>query len=163
MSEGFVEAIYIGPDEAGPLHEVTEVEAIAGAGLAGDRKYIEALPEHKRGEPGRNLTLIEAEALEGLAEEHGIELGPGESRRQLVTRGVRLNPLVGRRFRVGDVDCLGIELCEPCAHLQSLTQQGVIRGLAHRGGLRADILTSGTISAGDPVHELLERAEAPAA
>ncbi len=163
MSEGLVEAIDIGAESAGPLHEVAEARAEARAGLVGDRKHRSSLPARKRDEPGRNLTLIEAEALEALASEHGIELGPGESRRQIVTRGIRLNPLVGRRFRVGGVECLGIELCEPCAHLQSLTQRGVIRGLAHRGGLRADILVGGTIRAGDAVSELPGRAEATAA
>lgn len=160
--EGHVEAIYIGPDEAGPLAEVPEVVAEAGRGLVGDRKHFDSLPERKRGEPGRNITLIEAEALEALAAEHGIELGPGEARRQIQTRGVRLNPLVGKRFLVGDVECLGIELCEPCDHLQSLTEPGVMRGLVHRGGLRADILSGGTIRPGDPVREAPDRAEATA-
>jgi MOSC domain-containing protein YiiM len=162
LSEGRVEAIYIGPDVAGPLAEVPEVEAVAGEGLVGDRKHRDALPEHKRDEPGRHITLIEAEALEALAAEHGIALGPGESRRQIVTRGARLNPLVGKRFLVGEVECVGIELCEPCAHLQSLTEPGVMRGLVHRGGLRADILSGGTIRPGDPVREVPDRAEAPA-
>jgi MOSC domain-containing protein YiiM len=163
LSEGHVEAIYIGPDVAGPLGEVPEAVAEAGKGLVGDRKHWDSLPAHKREEPGRNITLIEAEALEALAAEHGIELGPGESRRQIVTRGASLNPLVGKRFLVGEVECVGIELCEPCAHLQSLTQPGVMRGLVHRGGLRADILTGGTIRPGDPVREVPDRAEAPAA
>jgi MOSC domain-containing protein YiiM len=162
LSEARVEAIFIGPERAGPLGEVPEVEAVTGKGLLGDRKYWDALPEEKRAEPGRNITLIEAEALEALAEEHGIELRPGESRRQIVTRGARLNPLVGKRFMVGEVECEGVELCEPCSHLQSLTETGVIRGLAHRGGLRADILSGGTIRAGDPVREVPDRAEAPA-
>jgi MOSC domain-containing protein YiiM len=163
LSEGRVEAIYIGPEEAGPLHEVSEVVAETGRGLVGDRKHYDALPAHKREEPGRNLTLIEAEALEALADEHGIELGPGESRRQIVTRGLRLNPLVGKRFLVGQVECYATELNEPCAHLQSLTQPGVMRGLVHRGGIRADILKGGTIRPGDPVREVTDRAEAPAA
>ena len=163
MTSGRVEAIYVGPREAGPLHEVREVRAVAGKGLEGDRKYRDRFPAHKRAEPGRDLTLIEAEALEALAEEHGIELGPGESRRQILTRGLRLNPLVGKRFRVGDVECVGIEQCEPCAHLQSLTQPGVMRGLVHRGGLRADIITGGTIRAGDPIDEVADRASSPAA
>jgi MOSC domain-containing protein YiiM len=162
LSEGRVEAIYIGPEVAGPLAAVPEVEAVAGEGLVGDRKHRDALPEHKRDEPGRHITLIEAEALEALAAEHGIALGPGESRRQIVTRGARLNPLVGKRFLVGEVECVGIELCEPCAHLQSLTEPGVMRGLVHRGGLRADILSGGTIRPGDPVREVSDRAEAPA-
>jgi MOSC domain-containing protein YiiM len=163
LSDGRVEAIFIGPDKAGPLAEVPEVVAVAGKGLEGDRKWIDKLPPAARKEPGRHLTLIEAEALEALAEEHGIELGPGESRRQIVTRGVRLNPLVGKRFLVGDVECVGVELCEPCNHLQSLTQPGVMRGLVHRGGLRADLLTGGTIRPGDSIREVPDRAEAPAA
>jgi MOSC domain-containing protein YiiM len=162
LSDGRVEAIYIGPETAGPLGEVLEVEAVAGEGLVGDRKHRDALPEHKRDEPGRHITLVEAEALEALAEEHGIELGPGQSRRQIVTRGARLNPLVGKLFLVGAVKCVGVELCEPCAHLESLTQPGVMRGLVHRGGLRADILSGGTIRPGDPVREVSERAEAAA-
>ena len=97
------------------MHAVDRVEAVAGAGLRGDR-YFEP-----GAEPARQLTLIESEELERLAAEAGIELAPGESRRQLTTRGVRLNPLVGRRFRVGEVECRGIELCEPCSHLQKLT------------------------------------------
>jgi MOSC domain-containing protein YiiM len=159
--EGHVEAIFIGPVESGPLGEVPEVSAVAGRGLEGDRNYRENPPPGE--ESGRDLTLIEAEALEALAAENGIVLGAGESRRQVQTRGIPLNPLVGKRFLVGEVECLGIELCEPCAHLQSLTQAGVIRGLAHRGGLRADIIAGGTIRRGDPVREVPDRAEAPAA
>jgi MOSC domain-containing protein YiiM len=160
LSEGHVEAIFIGPEEAGPLGEVPEVKAVAGKGLVGDRHFREAPDEHE--EAGRDITLIEAEAVEALAAEHGIQLGPGESRRQIYTRGARLNPLVGKRFLVGEVECVGVELCEPCSHLQSLTHPGVLRGLVHRGGLRADILSGGTIRPGDPVREVPDRAEASA-
>jgi MOSC domain-containing protein YiiM len=163
LSDGRVEAIFIGAARAGPLHEVPEVVAEAGKGLVGDRKHYGSLPPAAREEPGRDLTLIEAESIEALAEEHGIELGPGESRRQIVTRGARLNPLVGKHFTVGDVECVGVELCEPCSHLQSLTQPGVMRGLVHRGGLRADIRKGGTIRPGDPVREVTDRAGTPAA
>ena len=159
-ADGHVEAIYLGAVEAGPLGEVPQAEAVAGKGLVGDRHYRENPPPDE--ESGRDLTLIETEALEALAAEHGIELGPGESRRQVYTRGIRLNPLVGKRFMVGDVECVGIELCEPCNHLQSLTPSGTLRGLVHRGGLRADILSGGTIRPGDPVREVPDRAEAPA-
>jgi MOSC domain-containing protein YiiM len=159
-ADGHVQAIYIGPVEAGPLGEVHEVEAVAGHGLIGDRHYRDNPPPDE--EAGRDITLIEAEAVEALAAEHGIELGPGEARRQIYTRGVRLNPLVGKRFKVGEVECVGVELCEPCNHLQKLTHPGVLRGLVHRGGLRADILSGGTIRPGDPVREVTDRAEAPA-
>jgi len=75
-------------------------------------------------------------------------LGYAEARRNVVTRGIDLNALVGRRFRIGDVECLGQRLCEPCAHLERLTSKGVLRGLIHRGGLRADVLTGGQVTTG---------------
>jgi MOSC domain-containing protein YiiM len=80
-----------------------------------------------------------------------VGLTGAQSRRQVVVRGVRLNDLVGRRFRVGDVECLGVELCEPCLHLESLTRPGIIDELVHRAGLNADLLSSGTIAVGDPI------------
>jgi MOSC domain-containing protein YiiM len=158
MSEGRVEGIFIGPVTSGPLHEVPEVAAVAGMGLEGDRYY----GDHSQGEPGRDLTLIEAESLERLTEETGIVLAPGESRRQLTTRGVRLLELVGQRFFVGEVECLGIEDNPSCNHLQKLTQPGVLRGLARSGGIRADIVGSGTIRTGDAIREVPDRAPAEA-
>ena len=136
-----VEAINIGPSEA--IKPVASVSALAGQGLQGDRHF-----RSRGAKPGQALTLIEAEALEDVG------LTGAQSRRQVVVRGVRLNDLVGRRFRVGDVECLGVELCEPCLHLQQLTRPGIIKDLIHRGGLNADILTDGQISVGDPVSEV---------
>jgi MOSC domain-containing protein YiiM len=95
--------------------------------------------------------LIEIEAIEALKREKDITLVPAASRRNLVTRGVPLNHLVGREFRVGPVRLLGTRLCEPCAYLEGLTQKGVLAGLIHRGGLRADIVAGGTIRVGDLV------------
>jgi|SRR5215211_5274404 len=153
MSAGRVEGIYLAPESGAPTAPVKEVQAIAGQGLAGDRKFRDRVLASKQDEPGRDLTLIEAEAIEGLAEA-GIELGPGEARRQVVTRGIGLNDLVDRRFAVGESECVGIELCEPCSHLEGLTRPGVMRGLVHRGGLRADILVGGTIRVGDEIRTL---------
>jgi MOSC domain-containing protein YiiM len=136
---GSVERIAVAPQESALPEQVPEVEVSPG-GLAGDRY----------GDAG-DVTLIEAEALEGLRADTGIELSHDESRRQVLTRGISLNDLVGRRFRVGSVELVGAELCEPCAHLQSLTYDGVLRGLVHRGGLRADIVHEGRIAVGDPV------------
>ena len=133
-----VESIAIGPSEA--LEQVDSVRAVAGQGLEGDRKFR---PGGAR--PGGAITLIEAEVLEDVG------LTGAESRRQVVVRGVRLNDLVGKRFHVGEVECVGVELCEPCLHLQSLTRPGIIDDLLHRGGLNADILTDGTIAVGDTV------------
>lgn len=130
--------INIGPSEA--LAGVESVAALAGKGLKGDRQFCE-----EGARPGAALTLIEAEALEDVG------LSGAESRRQVVVRGVRLNDLVGKRFRVGSVECVGVELCEPCLHLQKLTRPGIIKDLIHRGGLNADILNDGQITVGDAV------------
>ena len=102
-------------------------------------------------DPDFELTLIEAEAVEALARDYGLQLEPGNARRNLVTRGVALNHLVGREFKIGDVLIRGIRLCEPCEQLQRVTGKQLIKGLRHRGGLRAQILTEGTIHMGDLV------------
>jgi len=103
--------------------------------------------------PDREVTLIEIEAIEAMKRDLGIELDPGASRQNIVTRGVPLNHLVGRKFRVGEVTLFGVRLCEPCSHLERLSHPGVREALIHRGGLRAQILADGTIQVGDPVRE----------
>jgi MOSC domain-containing protein YiiM len=148
---GTVEGIFIAAEAEGAALPVESVRAVAGEGLEGDRYFAGNGTFYKERKPGQDITLIEAEAIEGLAREDGIELGPGGSRRNVVTRGIALNDLVGRRFTVGEVECLGQRLCDPCSHLERMTQPGVLKGLANRGGLRADILGSGTISVGDEV------------
>jgi MOSC domain-containing protein YiiM len=139
---GAVEQIAISPEESALPGSVAAVE-VGPQGMVGDR-YAEA----------GDITLIEAEALEAFTAETGITLSHEESRRQVLTRGIRLNDLVGRRFKVGEVECVGRELCEPCNRLQSLTQEGVLRGMVHRAGLNADILKPGRISVGDGVSAL---------
>jgi MOSC domain-containing protein YiiM len=135
-----VEAIHLGAPRKPELWTVESVQAVAGKGLEGDRHF------HAEGAaPGQALTLVAAEVVEEVG------LRPGETRRQVTVRDVDVNALVGKRFRVGEVECLGVELCEPCLHLQSLTRPGIIEELAHRGGLNADILNDGTIAVGDPV------------
>jgi MOSC domain-containing protein YiiM len=143
---GRVEGIYI-TDTHGELPEPVEsVRAVAGRGLEGNRYFFDG-----DAPSGQSLTLIAAEAVEAMDREHGITIEPRESRRNVVTRGIDVNELVGKRFRVGAVECLGVELCEPCADLQAMTKPGVIKGLVHRGGLNADILSDGEISVGDAV------------
>jgi MOSC domain-containing protein YiiM len=146
---GTVQAIYIAPESGAPTEPVERITAIAGRGLEGDRKFDAR--SVSGGEPGKDITLIEAEAVDALATEHGIELGYGEPRRQVVTRGISLNDLVGKRFKVGDLECVGVELCHPCKHMESLTKPGTMKGLVNRGGLNADILTGGELSVGDTV------------
>jgi MOSC domain-containing protein YiiM len=142
---GVVEQIAITPDREALPAPAPSVRAEAGCGIEGEYHWS-ATPE-----PGQSLTLIAAEALEGLREDTGIELSHEASRRNVLTRGIDLNALVGRRFKVGGVECEGTELCEPCNTLAKLTERGVLRGLVHRGGLRADILASGEIAVGDAV------------
>jgi MOSC domain-containing protein YiiM len=151
MWQGSVVAIHIAAEAAKPLDGVPEVRAIPGRGLEGDRYFNHVGTYSKTPGSGREVTLIEAEAMEALAREEGIDLPPGASRRNITTRGVPLNHLVGRRFLVGEVLLQGTRLCEPCTHLEGLTRKGVLSGLVHRGGLRATILTGGTIRPGDIV------------
>ena len=139
------------------MQQITTARAIPGRGLDGDRYANRAgtfTPRSGRG-VGYDLTLIEAEVLDELTLTDGQRLGYAEARRNIVTRGIDLNTLVGQRFRVGDVECVGRRLCEPCAHLERLTYKGVLRKLIHRGGLRADILTAGSITVGAAI-ECLE-------
>ena len=144
MDEGRVEGIFIGPKYELP-GSVERVRAVAGRGLEGNRYFFDNAP------PGRALTLIAAEALEAYEAENGRELTAAESRRNVLTRGIDLNALVGKRFRVGEVECLGVELCEPCTSLEALTHPGVVKGMVHRAGLNADVLNDGMIAVGDPV------------
>ena len=140
------------------MQQMTTARAIPGRGLDGDRYANRAgtfTPRSGRGS-GYDLTLIEAEVLDELTLPDGQRLGYAEARRNIVTRGIDLNTLVGQRFKVGDVECVGRRLCEPCAHLERLTHKGVLRKLIHRGGLRADILTTGNITLGATI-ERLER------
>ena len=155
---GRVEALAIADRAEAPMQRVTTVRAVPGRGLEGDRYAKHAgtfTPRGSRG-VGYDLTLIEAEVLDELTLPDGRRLGYAEARRNIVTRGVDLNGLVGRRFTVGEVECIGRRLCEPCAHLERLTRAGVLRGLIHKGGLRADILTEGVISEGGAI-QLLDR------
>lgn len=144
--DGRVEGIFIAPQKGELPEPVDSVRAVAGRGLEGNRYFFDG-----DAPAGQALTLIAAEAVEAMEREHGIAIEPRESRRNVVTRGIDVNALVGKRFRIGDVECTGVELCEPCADLQAMTQPGIIKGLAHRGGLNADILTDGKISVGDGV------------
>jgi MOSC domain-containing protein YiiM len=150
---GAVEAIAIAATATGPMQLVEEAQALAGRGLSGDRYAAKAGTFTPRGGSGHgyDLTLIQAEVLDQLSLAEDRRLGYAEARRNVITRGIDLNALVGRRFRVGEVECLGQRLCEPCSHLERLTTMGVLRGLIHRGGLRADIVTDGSIRIGSAI------------
>lgn len=160
MWQGSVVSIHIATEAGAPMATVAEARAVPGRGLEGDRYFLgrgiySSTPSHG----GREVTLIEVEAVEALfdgvenAEGHrlGVKLLPADTRRNIATAGVPLNHLVDREFWVGEVLMRGTRLCEPCKYLEGLTQPGVLGGLIHRGGLRARILTEGTIRSGDLV------------
>ena len=150
QSVGTVELIALSSEAEGPMRAVSAAEAVEGRGLLGDRYERGAGTFSNPRGRGYDLTLVEAEALEELSEK-GVELAPIEARRNLVVRNIALDDLIGRRFRVGEVECFGQRRCEPCSHLERLTRPGVLRGLVHRGGLRADVLSDGEIRTGDRI------------
>lgn len=150
MFQGVLVAIYIASDQGLPVQQVPEARAVPGKGLEGDRYFSGQGFFSDYPGTGREITLIEIEAIEAL-EIKGIALEPGAARRNLVTRDVPLNHLVGRKFRVGEVYLQGMRLCEPCEHLEELTRKGVLKELIHRGGLRADILRGGIVRRGDAI------------
>jgi MOSC domain-containing protein YiiM len=154
MFEGHLTAIYVAGRKRENLQRMEEVQALAGQGLAGDRYCLQQGTFSKPDCADREVTLIEIEAIEALAKENDIRLEPGQARRNLITRGVPLNHLVGCDFLVGEVRLRGLRLCEPCGHLESLTSMGVKEGLCHRGGLRAQILQGGRLRAGDVIRPL---------
>jgi MOSC domain-containing protein YiiM len=147
MGDGRVEAIFIAAERGGQPHTVESVTAVAGKGLEGNRYF-------DTGRPEQELTLIEAEQLERVAVDDGLQIDAAATGRNILTRGVDLNALVGRRFRVGPLECRGIELCEPCRTMESRTVPGAIKALVHRAGLNAEILVGGEVRPGDAVQPL---------
>lgn len=154
---GTVEHLAVAPDSGEPMAAPDHVEAVAGRGIRGDR-YFEGrglwnvLDEEGDTQEASQVTFIEAEALAAIEREAGISLAPGAHRRNVTTRDVAVNHLVGETFRVGDAMCEGVMLCEPCGYLQSMTaHDGLVGALTHRGGLNARVVESGEIAVGDEV------------
>ncbi|HJS93996.1 MAG TPA: MOSC domain-containing protein [Solirubrobacteraceae bacterium] len=143
---GAVEAIAVAPSAGEPAQLLDSVRALPGRGLEGDR-HVTGKGTFPSGPPGSALTMIEAEVCESF----DPPLEPSQHRRNVVTRGIDLNALVGCEFTIGEVRCRGMRLCEPCTVVQRHAGRPVLRALVHRGGLRADILHDGTIRVGDPV------------
>jgi len=141
---GTVASILVAPVAEAPLSPVDEAKALPGRGLEGDR-YAFGVGTFSAPGRGYELTLVRAEELDALG------LAWELSRRNVVTRGIDVNLLVGRRFRIGAVECVGRRLAEPCSHLDRLSGPGLLRPLVHRAGLRADILAGGTIRVGDEI------------
>ena len=133
------------------METIGSARAVAGRGLEGDRYYEKLGTYSSRPGSGRAVTLIESEALEALKRDYGINIEAAQARRNIVTQAVALNHLVGREFTVGAIRLRGMRLCEPCAHLEKLAASGILRSLIHRGGLRAEVLSSGMIQLGDRI------------
>jgi MOSC domain-containing protein len=146
VSAGTVEAIFVAPEAGAAATSLDGVRALPGRGLAGDR-HVAGTGTFPSGLPGSALTLIEAEVCESFAP----TLGADEHRRNVVTRGIDLNALVGHEFMLGAVRCRGMRLCEPCTVVERYASRPVLRALVHRGGLRADILEEGELRVGDSV------------
>jgi MOSC domain-containing protein YiiM len=156
MFHGQLLGIFLAQRKGHDLQALDRALAVTGRGLVGDRYFLKEGTFSDKDGPDRELTLMEAEALEGLAREYQVTLQPAQARRNLLTRGVPLNHLVGQTFRVGTVVVRGIRLCEPCGHLEKLTCKGVKAGLIHRGGLRAQVIAGGVLEVGaavSPVHD----------
>ena len=148
MRSASVEAIHLCAQTGSSPTPADSVNAIAGKGLEGDRFFGAIRNGHTR--PEKAVTLIQAETIEALSIE-GVVLEPGETRRNLTTRGIDLNALVNRRFKVGDAVMEGYELCEPCFVLEKRTGKKIRGPLENRGGLRAYVITSGVIRIGDSI------------
>ena len=152
MDSGKVEYIFTAPERRAPVQSRQQVEAIPGVGLEGDRyaalcdQGTEKKPHNKR-----EITLIEIENIEALESEHGLKVDPASMRRNIVSRGVDLNSLVGVEFQVGEVRLQGMDLCEPCSYIEGQTTQGVLKAMLKKGGLRAQILSGGIVHVGDAV------------
>jgi MOSC domain-containing protein YiiM len=141
--------IFVASKRGAPMSAAPSLEAFADAGLAGDR-YIEA---QRRRSPAYQVTLIELENIEAFVQATGLPLAPEMPRRNIVTRGVRLNDLCGKRFRVGAALFEGLELCEPCDLFAKRTHREVLKFFVGKGGLRARILQGGVIRVGDSISQ----------
>ncbi len=152
---GTVEAVLVAPAAETAMVPLEGAMARAGRGLRGDRYFDQRGTFSDAHDRGHDLTLMEGEVLDDVVLPAGGRLAAGDARRNIITRGIDLNALVGRRFAIGEVECFGQRLCEPCAHLERLTAQagkpGTLRALIHKGGLRADVLTDGEIRVGDRI------------
>lgn len=153
---GTVEGVFLADAGGAAMEAVPSVEAVAGRGLRGDRYFTETgtfadWADADERPAGYDVTLVEREVIEAVERDAGLSLEAGAHRRNVETRDVALNHLVGERFQIGEAVCRGDRLCEPCSHLEGLTTDGVVDALVHRGGLRADVVESGTIEPGDVV------------
>jgi MOSC domain-containing protein YiiM len=151
---GSIISIFIAPGAGAPMISVNEARLEEGLGIVGDRYYSDqgTFSEKLKGGPDSEITLIESEQIDNFNRLNGLKLNYGSLRRNVVTQGIDLNKLVNVRFRIGETLLEGIRLCEPCTHLASLVSEKVLPGLVHRGGLRARIVSGGSIRPADSIN-----------
>ena len=151
VSSGMVMAIYIAPSRGEPTIAVDQAHLVPGKGIEGDRYFSPIKMTENNPNPEKELTLIEYESIDAIRQDDGISLTPAQTRRNIITRGISLNDLVGREFSIGDIKVKGIRLCEPCNYLAGRTDPRILSSMAHRGGLRAQIITEGVIHPNDSI------------
>ena len=152
MHKGVLKAIFIAPDAGTPLYQIDSVEAVVGRGLKGDRYFSDKGSFSRWPGPHREVTLIAVEDLEHVYKESGIQLPAEKTRRNLLTYGIVLQPLIKKKFEIGSVLLEGVRLCQPCKYLARLLDEpNLVGALVHRGGLRARILSGGIIHTNDRI------------
>ena len=151
-----IKAIFTASENLGGQRQVPEIDLVAGKGIKGDRNF------DRSQWPGQNITFIELEEINAFNQRFSQQISLSDTRRNVITEGVRLNDLVGQIFRIGDVSFKGVELCEPCSTLGALLQndsvskKAVVKAFTHKAGLRADILSDGQISVGMQIEPVVK-------
>jgi MOSC domain-containing protein YiiM len=149
---GAVEGLHVVPRSFLPMRTMNSLSFVNNHGIVGDRYSTGEGFYSDRPEEGRQVTLFEVETLEALWRDHGVRLLPEDHRRNITTRGVPLNHLVGKRFRVGKVLLEGTRLSTPCRHIEQITGKEIFTLLLNRSGLHARILEPGEAFSGDSIH-----------
>jgi len=149
--DGKIVAIYVAPERAKAMELRESVLAVPGKGIQGDHRFDPTGTLSAKKGAAREISFIEVEAVEAVFRDYQIQLGADETRRNVVTRGIALNHLIGKEFTAGALRFKGLEMCEPCRHLESMTRKGVKEALIHRGGIRCQILTEGELRVGDVI------------
>jgi MOSC domain-containing protein YiiM len=151
MSSARVVGILIAPEEGGPVERRDSVRAVAGSGLEGDHYFVSLDAPRSGSDPSEEITLIAIEGIEAAARESGLDLTPEDARRNIVTSGIELGPLIGHTFTVGDVEVEALEDNPPCRHLQDMAGKKLVKPLMGRAGIRGRIVRSGEIRVGDEI------------
>jgi MOSC domain-containing protein YiiM len=154
LPDGRVVEIWLAGAAAEPMRRVAAAEAVAGLGLGGDRYARGGGTWAQYPDLEKQVTLIDRDAVAGVAADTGSKLTPGDTRRNLVTTGIDLPLLVGRWFAVGDVLLFGMKRCPPCTHLERLTGVRLVKAMLHRGGINAAVFAGGSISDGAVIRAL---------